>query len=203
MDSIWGIKGPGRGGISLKNIPFRAGVGDAQDLWAKDAKRKFKAKRFAGPFTLENIPYKYFVQSPMGLVPKAGGQTRLIFHLSYNFKGGGQSINNHIPKELCSVKNNDLNHAVRSCLKLLKDNPNHTIWLGITDLKSAFRLVPLSKRCWSLLIMKARDPKSGEWKYFVDKCLPFGAAISCSIFQRFSNALANVLKARVDYIVYK
>ena len=29
---------------------------------------------------------------------------------------------------------------------------------------------------------------------FVDKCLPFGASISCTIFQRFSNALCHLVK---------
>ena len=37
--------------------------------------------------------------------------------------------------------------------------------------------------------MKAEDPKTGEWKYFVDKCLPFGASISCALFQCFSDAI--------------
>ena len=32
--------------------------------------------------------------------------------------------------------------------------------------------------------------------YFVDKCLPFGAAISCSHFQRFSDAVAHIISTR-------
>ena len=43
----------------------------------------------------------------------------------------------------------------------------------------------------------------GEWRFFVDKCLPFGASISCAIFQRVSNALAHILKSKVKHIVYK
>ena len=35
-----------------------------------------------------------------------------------------------------------------------------------TDVKSAFRLVPLKKRCWSLLVFKARDPDSNIYKFF-------------------------------------
>ena len=33
-------------------------------------------------------------------------------------------------------------------------------------------------------------------KYFVEKCLPFGASISCSHYQRFSNALRYLLEHR-------
>ena len=40
--------------------------------------KEVKKHRFAGPF--EVPPTKYYVQSPLGLVPKSGGQkTRLIF----------------------------------------------------------------------------------------------------------------------------
>ena len=39
--------------------------------------------RYAGPFN--ELPFKYHVQSPVGLVPKAGNKTHLIFHLSYDF----------------------------------------------------------------------------------------------------------------------
>ena len=46
--------------------------------------KKVNLGRYAGPFL--NIPFKNYVQSPVGLVPKAGNKTRLIFHLSYDFK---------------------------------------------------------------------------------------------------------------------
>ena len=59
-------------------------------------------------------------QSPIGLVPKAGNKMRLIFHLLYDFPDGSKSINHHTPEELCSVKYNDLDHAIKGCLKLLK-----------------------------------------------------------------------------------
>ena len=39
-----------------------------------------KVGRVAGPFA--EIPFENYIQSPIGLVPKSGGdQTRLIFHL--------------------------------------------------------------------------------------------------------------------------
>ena len=41
--------------------------------------------------------------------------------------------------------------------------------------------------------MKAVDPKTGKVMYFIDKCLPFGARISCSHFQWFSNSLKHLV----------
>ena len=43
---------------------------------------------------------------------------------------------------------------------------------------------------------KAINPLTGKIVYFVEKCLPFGASISCSHFQRFSNALRYILQYR-------
>ena len=80
--------------------------------------KEVKLKRYAGPY--EEIPYEFFVQSPIGLVPKAGGQTRQIFHLSHNFghEERQKSINYHTPDELCSVKYKDLDHAIRTASEL-------------------------------------------------------------------------------------
>ena len=65
----------------------------------------------------KTIPYKNYVQSPIGLVPKHGGKTRLIFHLSYDFKNN-KLINTCMPNHLCKVKYKDLDHAVRTCLQM-------------------------------------------------------------------------------------
>ena len=44
--------------------------------------------------------------------------------------------------------------------------------------------------------MKARSPLDGKFYYFFDKCLAFGASISCAIFQRFSNCINHLVKFR-------
>ena len=98
---------------TVKNIPFLPGIRDKYELWQKIMK-EVKLKRFAGPF--EQVPFKHFVQSPIGLVPKAGGKTRLIFYLSYNFSEDldrDGSINHFTPKDLCTVMYNDLDYAVQ------------------------------------------------------------------------------------------
>ena len=138
------------------------------------------------------------MQSLVGLVPKGdeGKETRLIFHLSYDFPSGGKSINASTPWELCSVKYKDLDFAVRACLRLIANNEwDATIlWFSKSDLKSVFHLLGIRPEDWPLLMMKACHPTTGEDLYFVDKCLPFGASISCSHFQRFSNGLRYIFE---------
>ena len=46
--------------------------------------------------------------------------------------------------------------------------------------------------------MKAKDPITKDWKFFVDKCLPFGASISCALFQYFSDALCHLIEYRTN-----
>ena len=93
------------------------------DMWQKIMK-EVKLGHYAGPY--QEIPYQFYVQSPAGLVPKAGNKTRLIFHLSFDFEDF-KSVNYYIPKELCSVKYRDLDHAVHNCLTILQANPDMDI----------------------------------------------------------------------------
>ena len=124
------------------------------------------------------------------------------------------------PCEICTVKYNDLDVAIRQCLqlahevnqmeedttqdgfkndKLFEDQQkqNKPIFIGKTDLSSAFRILPLLVSCFCWLVFKALDPRDGKFKYFIDKCLPFGASISCSLYQWFSNALKFILTRRM------
>ena len=83
--------------------------------------KEVKLKRVAGPFW--EIPFENYIQSPVGLVPKAGkDQVCLIFHLSYDFDRKGEdnlgSLNKHMPKDKCSVKYHDLDAAVHSILQI-------------------------------------------------------------------------------------
>ena len=148
--------------------------------------------RYAGPF--EEIPYDNYIQSPIGLVPKAenSGKTRQIFHLSYDFKNGNRSVNHHTPASKCSISYNDLDRAVKTALKLI-NRGGISLRFSKTDLRSAFRILPLKPECYKWLIMKATNPEDNKTYYFVEKCLPFGSSISCSHFQRFSNALKHLM----------
>ena len=178
-----GYRGPK---VKLKSSNLKLTVGSKVELWNKLMK-EVQLKRIAGPFV--DIPYTdSFIQSPIGLVPKDGGRkTRLIFHLSYP-KRTDLSVNANISKDLCSVEYPSFDDAVRLCLKCGKG-----AYLGKSDMTSAFRHLCMNKESWKYLIMKAVNPITGQICYFVDKCLPFGAAISCALFQAFSDAISHIV----------
>ena len=84
--------GPKKVESKANNLVMR--VGNKTKLWNK-VMQEVKDGRYAGPF--EKIPYKYYIQSPIGLIPKGKGRkNRLIFHLSYP-KGTDESVNAGIP----------------------------------------------------------------------------------------------------------
>ena len=174
------------------NLPFR--VGNPTDLWNK-VMVEVKNKRYAGPYLEHEIPFTYFIQSPIGLVPKdKGTKTRLIFHLSY--PKGGKSVNSAIPDEHCKVVYPDFNEAVLMCIQAGK---NATC--AKSDMSMAFRHVPLSRQCWKLLVLKATHPVTKVTYFFCDKALPFGSGISCAVFQEFSNSVAHLVTFHTGYDV--
>ena len=129
-----GYRGPCCRRDVLSNIPLR--VGDGIKLWNKVMK-EVRLKRYAGPFNFEELPLEQFVQSPIGLVPKSGNKTRLIFHLSFDFgeEYVKRSVNFHTLEELCSVKYEDLDKSVKNCLQLLviTNDPSQILYYAKSD----------------------------------------------------------------------
>ena len=68
-------------------------------------------------------------------------------------------------------------------------------------MKSVFRNLPIKPEDRKWLVMKAVDPADGVTYYFMDKCLPFGASISCTHFQRVSNAIAHIFNWRTKRLI--
>ena len=184
-----GYRGPTNRKDTLNNIPIT--VGTKEIMWQKLMK-EVTAERYAGPF--DQIPFSdHYIQSPIRLVPKAGNQTRLIFHLSYDFKEF-KSVNFYTPAEICSVQYRDLDFTIKHALHYLQIDPQTCLWFAKSDMKSAFRMLLLSHASYWVLVMKAINPETNKTCYFIDKCLPFGSSISCSHYQHFSNALAHILQ---------
>ena len=144
--------------------------------------------RVAGAYNQDNFPLDEYVQSPIGLVPKSEGKTRLSFHLSYKFPNGNRSVNECTPDKYCSVKYNDLDHAIKNCSAF-----GSQVFWAKTDVQSAFWVVPILPKHRFLLVMKAKNPDTGKYQFFVDKNLPFGHSISCLLFQKLSNAVAHIV----------
>ena len=96
-----------------------------------------------------------------------------------------------MPPELCSVSYPDFTEAIMICVKEgVNCNISHS------DMRSAFHNLGIRPGDWFLLIMKAVSPLDGKTYYFIEKYLHFGAAISCSHFQRFSNSVAHIVSKK-------
>ena len=99
--------------------------------------------------------------SRFGVIPKnhQPNKRRLIFDLSHP---KGYSVNDGIPKELCSMSYITTDDAVRKIVQL---GPGSL--LAKIDIKSAFRLIPVHPADRHLLAMLWRD------SLYIDMCLPF------------------------------
>ena len=130
--------------------------------------------RIVGPF--DKCPYENPVISPLGLrEKKTPGEYRVIHHLSYPH---GSSVNDGIPKEFSSVHYTTISQAIMYLVQL-----GSFTYMAKSDIKSAFRIVPIHPDDYHLLGMKWNG------KYYFDHCLPMGASSSCLIFEKFSTAL--------------
>ena len=94
--------------------------------------------------------------------------------------------------ELTSVKYPQFDKAIQLCMRA-----GIKCKIAKSDMRSAFRNPRIKSQHWCLLVMKAESPLNRKIYYFVDKCLPFGAAISCAHFQEFSDAVAHIVKFKM------
>ena len=113
------------------------------------------------------------------------------------------SLNAATPVNKCLVQYPDMDRAIETCLALdlWENQGDGTIYYSKTDVQSAFRILPLNKNSYKWLLMKATNPVNGKTYYFVEKCLPFGASISCAHFQRFSNALRHIFEKKTGSVM--
>ena len=129
--------------------------------------------RIAGPF--DEPPFFNFHSSPLGLVPKHDpGKFRLIHDLSFP---KDDSINSYTSREFTTVQYETLDRVVelvRSC--------GRNCLIAKADIQEAFRLIPIRSQDYPLLGF------TWQGKYYHDKVLPMGSAVSCQTFERFSRA---------------
>lgn len=137
--------------------------------------------RIGGPFSF--LPMPNLRISPLGLVPKKNSADfRLIHHLSYP---EGDSVNDYIDPKLCTVQYTSFDKAVELVQELGKG-----CLLGKSDIKNAFRLLPVSPSDFEQLGFFF------DGKYYFDKCLPFGCSISPATFEKFSRFLEYAVRSR-------
>ena len=129
--------------------------------------KEIEAARIAGPFLVP--PFPNCRGSPLGIVPKKDpSEFRLIHHLSYP---QGSSVNDSIPDDFSSVRYVSINDAI----SVIKQTGAGCV-MAKTDVKSAFRIIPIHPNDYSLLGMKWQN------LFYFDRCLPMGCSSSCAIF---------------------
>ena len=121
-----------------------------------------------GPF--DSQPITPLICSPVGMVEKKNSSDMCqITHLNYP---KGSSINAFIDPDDAETHYQAFETAVSF---IAKAGPG--VFMAKEDFKSAFQNVPMAFSELNLLGVKV------EGKYFIDCALPFGASISCKIFE--------------------
>lgn len=198
-----GYDGPRNVKIESNNLHLR--VGDNFDLWNK-IMIEVEAKRYSGPYSTpdEVFPDCHMI-NPIGLVEKPGkpGKTRLINHYSYP---PGSSVNDFIPDNYSKVHYQDFQDAITIALDLLRNTEilEPDLHFSKTDAVNAFRVLPISylDRCFQML--KAKNPLTKKWSYFVDLNCGFGSSSSCFLYDKVSRLLRHLYKWKtgMEAVVY-
>ncbi|XP_062575105.1 uncharacterized protein LOC134237037 [Saccostrea cucullata] len=161
-------------------VPEEAALSPA-DVARDNIKKEIDKGQMAGPF--KSRPMSNLRVSPLGVVPKkTEGEFRVIHHLSYPTNN---SVNDFIDEELCSVNYTKFDEAISMVQRLGRGS-----YLAKSDIKSAFRLMPIWPGNFELLGFKF------DGCYYFDKCLPFGCSISCATFEKFSSLLEWLVRKR-------
>lgn len=138
--------------------------------------------RKVGPFPTP--PFATFVGSPMGAIPKKlSDSVRIVHDLSFP---PGVSINDSIPKDLCSVQYMALDDAIRRIVT----SGTGTLMAKL-DLKDAYKHIVVHPDDWDLLGLTLHQ--NGQTQYFVDVTLPFGLSSAPRIFTEVADALAYIM----------
>ena len=145
--------------------------------------------RVAGPYP--DAPLPDFQCHPVGVVPKRhSSEWRTIYHLSYP---QGHNINDYIPKDSFSLTYVRVDDAIHILKTLGKG-----AFMAKTDLKSAFRLIPIHPEDWSLLGIYWQS------QYYVDMHLPFGLRSAPFLFNQLSDGIELILKHNygLKHVIY-
>ena len=147
---------------------------DKPDITSEKLRTECETGRMVGPFPAP--PFRNFRTSPLGLVPKKDPtEFRLIHHLSFPT---GYSVNDFIPDSCSTVKYASVGDASKSLKRL-----GRGCFMAKTDVKSAFRIIPIHPADYSLVGMK------WDKSYYFDRCLGMGLRSSCNTFEAFSTCL--------------
>ena len=117
--------------------------------------------------------------SSLGAVPKDLDDVRLIHDLSR--PNGGINILAHDTS------------VVYTTVDRITQLISKTSYLAKVDLKSAYRSIPICKECFGLTGIQWQFEGDREKTYLFDAKLPFGASMSCRIFQSISDSICRIM----------
>ena len=141
--------------------------------------KELKHGRICGPFSI--LPFSSFQVNPISVVKKKNGSYRMITNLS---SPAGKSVNDGIPDEFARVSYASLDTAIKLVI-----SRGQGAFLAKSDIKSAFRLLPIAPDDYHLLCFH------WENSFYFDACLPMGARSSCALFEEFSSAIEHILRS--------
>ena len=150
--------------------------------------KELKRGHTAGPFPNPPFPVNHI--SPLGTAPKDDGTYRLVLDLS---QPEGLSVNERIDKTEFPTEYTHFDKATDLIRRV-----GIGCLLTKIDIKHAYRLLPVRKEDWPLLVYQ------WEGSYYVDLVLPFGGRSSSSIFVTFADLLCWILtqKCHLNTIHY-
>ena len=159
------------------------------DVVREYLKKEVREGRVAGPFDRSLAPSVHI--NRFGVIPKSHqpNKWRLIVDLSFPVH---RSVNDGIPKELCSMSYVTIDDAIR---RIISVGPGAK--LAKIDIKHAFRLIPVHPADRHLLGMEWED-----W-VFIDTCLPFGLRSAPKLFNIIAELLAGIFQQQgVTYVIH-
>ena len=140
----------------------------------KKLDKEISQGRISGSFS--SPPFPTLRCSPLALIPKSvPGEFRLVLNLSYP---PNNSVNDFMDEQFCTVRYSSVDEAVQ-----MVQNLKPGALLAKAYVKSAFRLLKIWPGDFDQLGF------TFDGKFYFDKCLPIGASVSCSLFEKFSTAL--------------
>lgn len=159
------------------------------DLRKDIVKSKINAEiaegRIEGPFS--SPPFTDFRLSPLAIVPKKEPNSyRLIHNLSFPAK---VSLNDMTDKSRAKVHYASFDDALSILRKF-----GHGALMSKTDIKSAFRLLPIHPDGFNSLGFYF------DGAYYFDKCLPMGYTLSCHYFESFSTFINWIIDKEISNV---
>ena len=174
-----------RGTINEQPLKNNKSARDMPNKVSKAIAKEVERGHTAGPFLYPPFPRCHV--SPLGAAPKSDGSCRLVLDLS---QPTGESVNDYINKAEFPCNYTHFDAATDLVFRTGRGT-----YLTKIDIKHAYRLLPVRREDWPLLVYY------WEGRYDVDIKLPFGGRSSASFFNSFADLVCWVLNNKFQLLI--